>query len=52
MEYKASVEIDVEDAFNDLRTNEQQSFIENNLEYASDNSILEEAKRRNWIEDE
>ena len=52
MQYKASVEIDVEDAFNALRTNEQKSFIENNLEYASDDSILEEAKRRNLIEDE
>lgn len=52
MVYKASVEVDVEDAFNDLRTDEQKSFIENNLEYASDDSILEEAKRRNLIEDE
>lgn len=51
MEYKASVEIDVEDAFNGLLRYEQESFIENNLEYASDDSILEEAKRRNLIED-
>lgn len=50
MVYKASVEVDVEDAFNDMRQDYQQDFIKEHLDIIDDDDLLEEVKRRGLIE--
>ena len=41
MDYRAKIEIDVQDAFNELRHNEQREFIKNNISVMYTDDLIE-----------